>query len=292
MQVLNHITVGVMLSLSKHRGRGLSVRTLRQAQSDTALCIIFAFVFCLFLSTNILAQGTDTTHKGNPAIYQFRDVGSLPNRTEPLIVLDGVPYNPKSDKLESKDIQRIDVLKDGAANALYGSQASLGVIWITTNRLNKKRLLPKNNLVSLFVDNNALYVIDGEVSQNKLNGADLQNLLSITILKKFACDACYVNVRDHGAVIVVTKQGAVKSYQKKFSALSIKYKDFIEHHQDNDDSINYVVNGIFLRLKSADPIRDLYEIPANKIKMFDFIKNEYYNGGDSRPYLAIITTMQ
>ena len=63
----------------------------------------------------------------------------------PLIVIDGVPAldgnqsganaptNPLAD-INPSDIESMDVLKDGAATAIYGSRASNGVILITTKK--------------------------------------------------------------------------------------------------------------------------------------------------------------
>lgn len=53
--------------------------------------------------------------------------------SEPLYVVDGVTYlsNPN---ITPQEIESIEVLKDGASAAIYGSRASAGVILITTKR--------------------------------------------------------------------------------------------------------------------------------------------------------------
>jgi len=53
--------------------------------------------------------------------------------TGPLIVIDGVPGGNLL-SVNENDIASIDVLKDGAASAIYGTRASNGVILITTKR--------------------------------------------------------------------------------------------------------------------------------------------------------------
>ncbi|MBN9351473.1 MAG: TonB-dependent receptor [Chitinophagaceae bacterium] len=81
---------------------------------------------------------------GQPARIRIRGTNSISNSSEPLYVVDGVPYistnqgsatpyNPLSD-LNPDDIESIDVLKDGAATAIYGSRAANGVVLITTKR--------------------------------------------------------------------------------------------------------------------------------------------------------------
>ncbi len=79
---------------------------------------------------------------------QLRGINSLSAGTEPLYVVDGVPYfsepmnqftsaNGYQSPLASinpNDIERIDVLKDADATAIYGSRAANGVILITTKK--------------------------------------------------------------------------------------------------------------------------------------------------------------
>lgn len=75
---------------------------------------------------------------------RIRGVNSITSGTEPLIVIDGVPAlsgdrgtytaaNALAD-INPADIQSFEVLKDGAATAIYGSRAANGVILITTKR--------------------------------------------------------------------------------------------------------------------------------------------------------------
>ncbi len=75
---------------------------------------------------------------------RIRGVNSLTGGRDPLFVIDGVPTfssgfssvantNPMSD-INPNDIESIEVLKDGAATAIYGSRASNGVILITTKK--------------------------------------------------------------------------------------------------------------------------------------------------------------
>lgn len=70
---------------------------------------------------------------GDQAIIQIRGLGSINGSSNPLYVVDGIPYqgNPN---IPSEDIESVEVLKDGAAAAVYGTRASNGVIIITTKR--------------------------------------------------------------------------------------------------------------------------------------------------------------
>lgn len=76
---------------------------------------------------------------------RIRGASSLQLNNNPLIVIDGMivntgqlsPYSTTSNALaglNQNDIERIDVLKDAAATAVYGSRGAAGVILITTKR--------------------------------------------------------------------------------------------------------------------------------------------------------------
>lgn len=67
------------------------------------------------------------------AAIQLRGVTSISGSQQPLIVIDGIPGG-NLDLLQQDDIQSFDVLKDGSAAAIYGTQANAGVIIITTKR--------------------------------------------------------------------------------------------------------------------------------------------------------------
>lgn len=73
---------------------------------------------------------SDPNH--SPGI-QIRGVSSRSAGLGPLIVIDGVPGG-SLDNVNENDIESIDVLKDGAASAIYGTRGSNGVIVVTTKK--------------------------------------------------------------------------------------------------------------------------------------------------------------
>lgn len=68
----------------------------------------------------------------NPSI-QLRGISSRNAGLGPLIVVDGVPGG-NLENINQNDIAAVDVLKDGAASAIYGTRGSNGVIMITTKK--------------------------------------------------------------------------------------------------------------------------------------------------------------
>ncbi len=124
---------------------------------------------------------------------RVRGIGSVNASSDPLYVIDGYPiggnttsgqgnggnatggYNPNTSGndifINPEDIESIEILKDAASAAIYGSRASAGVVLITTKRgrqgkstieydyqigsnqlEHKVKLLDANGFTSLFVD--------------------------------------------------------------------------------------------------------------------------------------------
>lgn len=92
------------------------------------------------------------TNSGDPGAgvtVRIRGNTSVSGRSEPLYIVDGVPYishdseagdaisnrkrSPIAD-INPNDIEKIDVLKDASATAIYGSRAANGVVIISTKR--------------------------------------------------------------------------------------------------------------------------------------------------------------
>lgn len=84
---------------------------------------------------------------GKAFSIQVRGMGSITANTEPLYVIDGFPLGQSTadltgnfpggsalDNINPDDIESIDVLKDAAAAAIYGSRGSNGVVLITTKK--------------------------------------------------------------------------------------------------------------------------------------------------------------
>lgn len=85
---------------------------------------------------------------GAPANIFIRGRNSINSGTQPLYIVDGVPYNSatvgvRSDEgqetsplanLNANDIESMTVLKDATATSIYGARAANGVIVITTKK--------------------------------------------------------------------------------------------------------------------------------------------------------------
>ena len=71
---------------------------------------------------------------GESAKVRIRGVGSINAGTDPLYVVDGVPFDGDLSSLNASDIESMTVLKDAASTALYGARGANGIIMITTKK--------------------------------------------------------------------------------------------------------------------------------------------------------------
>lgn len=71
---------------------------------------------------------------GSSAKILIRGIGSISASQNPLIVVDGVPYEGSLNSISQQDIESYTILKDAAANSMYGARGSNGVIIITTKK--------------------------------------------------------------------------------------------------------------------------------------------------------------
>ena len=71
---------------------------------------------------------------GSSPSLQIRGAGSISAGTQPLYVVDGIPFQGDMNNINPADIESMTVLKDAASNALYGARGANGVIMITTKK--------------------------------------------------------------------------------------------------------------------------------------------------------------
>lgn len=125
-----------------------------------------------------------TSNSGAPGAgssISIRGVNSISAGTEPLYVVDGVPFDFSSDEISSStvgsgnsmspldainpaDIKSISVMKDASATAIYGSRGANGVIIIETikgNSSSGKGVISFNTYTSLSGVSRVLPVLNG-----------------------------------------------------------------------------------------------------------------------------------
>ncbi len=134
----------------------------------------------------------------------------------PLVIINGIVSNSDTlNSLQGDKIEKIDVLKDESAIAIYGENGKNGVILITTKAATESSFYSckiKGNNITL-KDNDsyeemkdkALIIINGkEVDSKILDNLDPDNIKSVEILKNEAALQKY-NAKD-GVIIIKTKK--------------------------------------------------------------------------------------
>ena len=81
----------------------------------------------------VLIQNQDGGPGADPKI-QIRAASSITGDSNPLIVVDGFPISGSLATVNPNDIESLEVLKDAASAAIYGSRGANGVILVTTKK--------------------------------------------------------------------------------------------------------------------------------------------------------------
>ncbi|HKO79908.1 MAG TPA: SusC/RagA family TonB-linked outer membrane protein, partial [Chitinophagaceae bacterium] len=82
---------------------------------------------------DIQKNGGNSKPGATPSIL-IRGSRSISATNEPLIVVDGIPFNGNFNDLNQDDVSSVEVLKDASATAIYGSRGANGVILVSTKR--------------------------------------------------------------------------------------------------------------------------------------------------------------
>ena len=140
----NQTTINVLLSEDMQKLDEVVVVGYGTAKkSDLAGSVVRADLNTLQESPNIslasALQGTvpglnvgAVSQAGQDPDISIRGRTSISGTTSPLIVLDGIIFRGNLVDINMNDVESIDVLKDASATAIYGSEASNGVILITS----------------------------------------------------------------------------------------------------------------------------------------------------------------
>lgn len=162
------------------------------------------------LKEKVIGLNVPTVKKdtGNIRI-RLRCGGSFDYGNLPLIIVDGMPVENKVlTNLKPDDIESIEVLKDAAAQAIYGCRASHGVIIITT----------KNSKLRKFV------------IKDFLNGEPVPRT-TVSFISSDKKDTLMYVAGDSGAVVTDKLKPATK-YEMNISAVGYKSVciDYINKH--------------------------------------------------------------
>jgi len=118
----------------------------------------------------MLSYRTKLKGASDESTMTIRGISSFAARTNPLVVVDGLPIEGSIETINSYEISSITVLKDAAAVAIYGARASNGVIVVTTKQAKSEKLTVD------FDTDLTIYNKQSYDNYNYCNGAELVEL--------------------------------------------------------------------------------------------------------------------
>ena len=119
------------------------------------------------------------SNSGSPGAgskIRIRGAGSNGN-ADPIFIVDGMKTG-SIDNLDSGDIQSIEVLKDAASSAIYGTEGANGVIIIVTKsgRLNQKAKISYNTQFGVQSSRTKMELMNSSQYRTYLNEAGVQDI--------------------------------------------------------------------------------------------------------------------
>ncbi len=112
---------GAIVSISEQSIKDIPAANLSQALQGQGAGI------------DIQKNGGNSKPGATPSIL-IRGSRSVRAGNDPLIVVDGIPFNGSINDLNQDDVSSVEVLKDASATAIYGSRGANGVILVSTKR--------------------------------------------------------------------------------------------------------------------------------------------------------------
>ncbi|SDE30155.1 hypothetical protein SAMN05216464_105154 [Mucilaginibacter pineti] len=246
-------------------------------------------IICLLISTVAIAQHRDTMYVSGGKLV-LRDATIKSGKA--YIEVDGNVFTGKLSSIKPDDIQEFSIIKISDAQQMFGTKGQNGAYFIKT-KAGQKVLDASLNPASIALDtakeqqyNHALsssvsgnsdsstYVVDGEpLTKKEADKINPENIISINVLKKDKNS--FETSLTHDVIIIVTTTGAVKSYQKKFGAISKEYKAYLDANKNDDSALLYMntVNGEIYYPTNKDRIKAIYDF-SNDIKTLSFSRRE------------------
>jgi TonB-linked SusC/RagA family outer membrane protein len=205
-----------------------------------------------------LTVGTPNRPGGSPS-FRIRGINSLSASNTPLIVVDGIIYNGSLNDFNVNDIEKIDILKDASAAAVYGSRSANGVLIITTKMgVTNKPVFNFNSYVGISNPTDLIPVKDGPGYLQKIldfrtalgyeaDPAKIETYINLTELEN------YRNGKSIDWYDYIVKSGISQNYNLNVSGRSENTQYFLsgtylsqEGIVENDNFKRFTFRGNFI----------------------------------------------
>ncbi|MDM1050073.1 SusC/RagA family TonB-linked outer membrane protein [Sphingobacterium hotanense] len=231
----------------------------------------------------------------------IRGTSSISAGNNPLYVVDGVPINTSDMSLFSfgenysplaafnhADIESIEILKDAASAAIYGSRASNGVVLITTKSGKAGRNDVRVNITtgfSEFANRNKIKLTSSQQYVNSYNaGVDNYNKqFGLAVGQsdyKIRISNPYEGLPDTDWLGLIVQKGYFQNYDASFSGGNTKTNYYFGLGLTDQSGVikNNAIRKYNLNSKISHKFSDWLEIGANN--MGNFIKNNQVPGAN------------
>ncbi len=214
---------------------------------------------------------------GQNMMIIIRGNTSISNSNQPLYVVDGFPI-AAGVSISPEDIETIDILKDAASAAIYGSRGSAGVVLITTKKGRQGKteisldgyygVQQMNGKVDYLDWNENARIVNEQYAQGPNDGNPWYN----------AADLALPNNTDW--LDEVTRQATIQSYTLRASGGDVRSHFSLSGNYFNQEGIflNSAFERLSLRLNADRKFGD-----KTKVGMNIYTSRIFNNGMDRRP---------
>jgi TonB-linked SusC/RagA family outer membrane protein len=130
LQALDEVVVVGYGTMKKSDLTG-SVVSIKMADKETAANVSLSQALQGYMA-GVNVGGTSKA--GEAGSISIRGNTSLSASQNPLLVVDGIIYNGSLNDFDVNDVEKVDILKDASAAAVFGSRSANGVILISTKK--------------------------------------------------------------------------------------------------------------------------------------------------------------
>lgn len=189
---------------------------------------------------------------GKSLDIKVRGTSSINFSNSPLYVVDGFPISGDLNNINTNDIESIEVLKDAASAAIYGSRGANGVVLITTKsgksgkpsvqfdvshglqtRLSRYDVLNRDEFIE--------YAIEERNNTWVLQGGKADDPNSVRTNANYWIDPVWLtnpqSLPDNDWQDIVDQTASIQNYQLSASASTDKFKYYISGNYFNQDGI-------------------------------------------------------
>lgn len=142
---------------------------------------------------------------------------------------------------------------------------------------------------TLKISAKAMVIVNDSIYKGNIDNIHPMDILDLQVLVR----PVFIGAeKNDTTLIITTKAYAIRSYQKKLSAFSKEYKDYIaqiEKNDNNDNGMMYLIDGKgYEPFYSRDKMTEiLFQLPATNIAKVEFNKQEKCCGSTIR-FVSIV----